>query len=260
MSEASWIPVLSEVTALTADVALQFFHGALDVETKPDGSPVTVADRAAEQAARDWIVSRFPDDAIVGEELGADRVQARRRWLIDPIDGTKTFLRGVSLWGSMIAVEEDGRVVAGAICCPATGDLVVAADGEGCWWNGKRASVSTRVTLADATILTTDATFAHHPERALRWSALATQVAVSRTWGDCYGYVLVATGRAEAMADDRLNPWDVAPLIPILREAGGLFSDWQGRLWHAGDDGLATNAILAARIRSALGVPAGRSV
>ena len=131
MSRAAWTGALSEVTALTGSVAQQYFGRALEIETKGDGSPVTIADRAAEAAARDWIGRNFPGDTIVGEELGADTASSRRRWLIDPIDGTLSFVRGVPLWGSMIAVEEEGRIVAGAICCPATGDLVVAADGEG---------------------------------------------------------------------------------------------------------------------------------
>lgn len=255
MTHGAWVPLVSEVAQLTGESALRFFREPIAVETKRDGSPVTIADRTAEATAREWIQRRFPDDAIVGEELGADPPSARRRWLIDPIDGTKSFVRGVPLWGSMIAVEEDGRVVAGAICCAAAGQLVAAADGEGCFCNGVRAGVSAVESLAEATILTTDATFPANPDRVERWAALSARVAVSRTWGDCYGYVMVATGRAEAMVDDRLNVWDVSSLIPIVREAGGVLTDWRGIPWAAGEDGIATNAALALPVREALGIP-----
>jgi histidinol phosphatase-like enzyme (inositol monophosphatase family) len=229
------------------------------VEWKADGSEVTVADREAEAAARDWIGQRFPGDAIVGEELGGTPAGAHargvRRWYIDPIDGTKSFVRGVPLWGSMVAVELDGTVVAGAISCAATGDLVAAARGEGCWHNDARASVSDVDRIERATILGTSAAFRKNPERATRWNALASRVSIARTWGDCYGYVLVATGRAELMTDDRLSPWDVAALIPIITEAGGVFTGWGGRLEGLPSDGVASNAALATPFRQALGVP-----
>ena len=126
----------ADVARIAGDVALRYFRAGVAVETKRDGTPVTVADRAAEQAAREWLRERFPDDGILGEELGEERPGARRRWVLDPIDGTKTFVRGVPLWGSMVALLDGEDVLAGAIHCPAVGELVVAAPGEGCWWNG----------------------------------------------------------------------------------------------------------------------------
>lgn len=247
------------VARATGEVALRHFRRDLKVEWKADGSEVTVADREAEAAARDWIARRFPHDPVVGEELGGPTAgaasDAERRWYVDPIDGTKSFVRGVPLWGSMIAVEMGGEIVAGAIACPATGDLVAAARGEGCWHNDARAWVSAVDQVERATILGTSPAFRHNAERAARWSALAARVANARTWGDCYGYVLVATGRAELMTDDRLSPWDVAALIPIITEAGGVFTDWQGRLDGLPADGVASNARLAGTLREALGVP-----
>jgi fructose-1,6-bisphosphatase/inositol monophosphatase family enzyme len=156
----------------------------------------------------------------------------------------------------MVAVEEGGLVLAGAVNCAATGDFVVAARGEGCWHNGARASVSTVGTLGDATALGTDQRFRHHPWRLPRWIDLCSQVAIARSWGDCYGYVLVATGRAELMVDDRLSPWDVAALVPIIEEAGGVLTDWNGDR-GMGSDAVATNAALADAFRSRLGVPEG---
>lgn len=244
---------VEEVARVSGEVAFSHFRKTLSVEIKADGSEVTRADREAEAIARAAIRKVYPDDTIVGEELGTDGTGARR-WLIDPIDGTRSFVRGVPMWGSLIAVEEDGEVIAGAINCPATGDFLVAARGEGCWHNGVRASVSRVDTISRATILGTDQRFVRNPERSPRWTALANSVATARTWGDCYGYVLVATGRAELMVDDRMGPWDVAALIPVIEEAGGVFTDWRGRR-GIGPDAVASNALLAREFRDALGVP-----
>lgn len=254
MTRSVLFEAVQEAARLCGDVANSHFRKALTVEWKPDGSEVTRADREAEAAVREWILQRFPDDAVIGEELGTERNDGRRRWLIDPIDGTRSFVRGVPLWGSMIAVEEDGVVLAGAINCAASGDFVIAARGEGCWHNGNRASVSTVDALDKATILGTDQRFRKNPSRAGRFAALGSRVAVARSWGDCYGYVLVATGRAELMVDDRLSPWDVAALVPIIEEAGGVFTDWNGQ-GGMGVDAVATNALLADEFRKLLGVP-----
>jgi histidinol phosphatase-like enzyme (inositol monophosphatase family) len=235
-------------------VAFSHFRTGIPVELKADGSEVTRADREAEAAARACIHRLYPDDAIVGEELADEGNSGSRRWIVDPIDGTRSFVRGVPLWGSLIAVEEDGVVIAGAINCPATGDVLVAARGEGCWHNESRASVSRVSTLSAATILATDQRFRRTPARAPRVAALAERVANVRTWGDCYGYVLVATGRAELMMDDRMGLWDIAALIPVIEEAGGVITDWAGRR-GIGPDAVATNAALADELRSALGVP-----
>lgn len=249
------LEAVEEAARLAGEVALRHFRAGVAVEWKPDGSEVTSADRDAERAVREWLDARFPDDSIVGEEFGLEQRSAPRTWYIDPIDGTKSFVRGVPLWGSMVAVTLNGRVHAGAVCCPAVGETVVAATGAGCWHNGARAVVSVIDRVDRAAILVTDAQFRTHPERAPRWQSLSRECALSRTWGDCYGYVLIATGRAEVMADDRLNPWDVAALLPILRESGGVLTDWAGHSGVLGADGLATNQVLAAEVRSRLGVP-----
>lgn len=249
------LEAVTDVARVAGGVAMRHFKSSLAVDTKGDGSPVTIADRTAERDARSWIADRFPGDAILGEEFGFSGTPGTRRWFIDPIDGTKTFVRGVPLWGTMVAVAVDDDVLAGAIFCPAVDELVAAAVGCGCWYNGARCHVSSVASLEDATILVTDARFPYNPERASRWSALASQVAVARTWGDCYGYVQVATGRAELMVDDKLSPWDAASLIPIIREAGGMYSDWRGGGRVDGGDGVATNALLSVALRAALGIP-----
>ena len=255
MTDSGILGAVEEVARLCGDTALRHFRKRIEVEIKADGSEVTRADREAEAATREWIKRRFPNDAILGEELGWEHKPGGRRWIIDPIDGTRSFIRGVPLWGSLVALEDDGVVVAGAINCPATGDFLVAARGEGCWHNGSRASVSNTDSFSTATILTTDSRFRAHPARLQKWIELGSRVANVRAWGDCYGYVLVATGRAELMVDDRMSPWDVAALIPVIEEAGGVFTDWQGRP-GIGADAIASNSALSMAFLEALAVPA----
>lgn len=256
MTLPSLLDAVREVARISGDVANRHFRSTLRVELKRDGSEVTQADREAEAAARGWIEKHFPGDGIVGEEFGVAGGSGPRRWFVDPIDGTRSFIRGVPLWGSLVAVEEGGTILAGAINCPATGDFVVACRGEGCWHNGTRSAVSNTASISDAIILATDQRFRSHPDRAARWATLADRASISRTWGDCYGYVLVATGRADLMVDDRMSPWDVAALIPIIEEAGGVFTDWRGH-GGIGTDAVASNALLAEEFRKLLGVPAG---
>ena len=239
----------AELARITGTVALRHYRTHLTVETKADGSPVTIADRAAETAARAWVQSRFPEDGILGEELGEERPGAARRWIIDPIDGTKSFVRGAPLWGSLVALCEGDRVLAGAAYFPAVDELVAAAPGAGCWWNGSRCRVSSVSMLADATVLTTDERFPDRPERAAGWRALARSASVSRTWGDCFGYLLVATGRAEVMCDGTMSIWDAAALQPIIEEAGGVFTDWLGAPTAFGGSAIATNRLLAEDVR-----------
>jgi histidinol-phosphatase len=245
----------AELARITGTVAFRHYRSQLTVETKADGSPVTVADRAAEEAARAWVRSRFPADGILGEELGEERPGAPRRWIIDPIDGTKSFVRGTPLWGSLVALCEGERVLAGAAYFPAVDELVAAAPGAGCWWNGSRCRVSTVSALGEAAVLTTDERFRECPEHEAGWRALSRGAAISRTWGDCFGYLLVATGRAEAMCDPILSPWDAAALQPIIEEAGGVFTDWSGVPTAFGGSAVATNRELAADVRALLAQP-----
>ena len=246
---------VADVARLAGAFALGHWQRGVAVETKGDGSPVTIADRGAERVVRDWIEQRFPRDGILGEEFGATRPDAPRRWIIDPIDGTKSFVRGVPLWGTLIAVAEGDTVLAGAAYCPCLNEMVVAGLGDGCWWNGTRCHVSTTTTLAAATIVTTDERMAGSATKRAAWERLAREAAVVRSWGDCYGYVLLASGRADVMVDPVMHTWDTAAVAPIVTEAGGVFTDWQGVATAWGTDVVATNASLASSARRALGVP-----
>lgn len=246
---------VEELARVTGDAALRHFRRGLDVITKADGTPVTVADREAESVARGWIEKRFPKDGILGEEHGASRPDAKRRWILDPIDGTRSFVRGVPLWGTLVAVAEGDDVLAGAIYCSAAGEMLCAARGAGCWLNGARARVSETDDLSRALALTTDERFAGMRDKQDAWRRLAARVQLTRGWGDCYGYLLVATGRADLMADGDMSAWDSAALQPVIEEAGGVFTDWTGRRTGFGGNAIATNAALAREARALLGVP-----
>jgi histidinol phosphatase-like enzyme (inositol monophosphatase family) len=253
MSEQSeWMEAAEAAARVAGRVAFVHYLRGVVVETKGDGTPVSVADRQAEEAVREWLEARFPQDGILGEELGAARPEARRRWLVDPIDGTKTFVRRVPLWGTLVALVEGEEVLAGAAFFPAVDELVVAARGGGCRWNGQPARVSEVARLSEATVLATDERFARNAVQRTRWSRLVDGAAQARSWGDCYGYLLVATGRAEVMVDGVMAPWDAAALKPIIEEAGGVFTDWQGRKTAFGGDTIATNQALSGAVRAVL--------
>jgi histidinol phosphatase-like enzyme (inositol monophosphatase family) len=251
-AQRALLDAVHEAARVAGDVAMRHYQTALAIESKSDGSPVTIADREAETAVREWITRRFPDDGIEGEELGVLRPDARRRWVIDPIDGTKTFVRGVPLWGTLVAIVEGTEVLAGAAFFPAVDEMVVAARGEGMWWNDARCCVSRVDRLDRATVLSTDERFRGDEAKRVAWHRLSDRALVSRTWGDCYGYLLVATGRAEVMVDGSMSAWDAAALAPIIEEAGGVFTDWTGAHTAFGGNAIATNAALAVETRELL--------
>jgi histidinol-phosphatase len=258
ISNREWLDLVLELATLTGNVALSRYRTGIAVDLKDDASPVTEADRAAEQFAREWIAERFPEHGVLGEEFGETNPSARLRWLIDPIDGTRTFVAGVPLWGTLIALCDGESVIAGAAAYPAIGESIAAAVGERCWSSGVRCAVSDTSSLDRAVVLTTDERFTATPHRRAGWTSLAGASSTARTWGDCYGYLLVATGRADAMVDGITMPWDAAPFLPIITEAGGVFVDYDGRVTAFGDGTIATNAALAPAVHNLLGV--GRSI
>jgi histidinol phosphatase-like enzyme (inositol monophosphatase family) len=245
------LEAVQDAARVAGQVALRHYRSAFVIESKADGSPVTIADREAETAVREWIARRFPNDGIEGEEHGVVRADARRRWIIDPIDGTKTFVRGVPMWGTLVAIAEGTEVLAGAVFCPVVDEMVAAARGDGAWWNGARCSVSSVDRMDRATVLTSNEFSGDETKRAA-WQRLSDCAMMSRSWGDCYGYLLVATGRAEGMIDGAMSVWDAAPLQPIIEEAGGVFTDWTGAHTAFGGNAIATNAALAGEVRRLL--------
>lgn len=244
------IPPLRDLLGVAVDVAwtagrrtlAYFATGAAGVEWKSDETPVTRADREAERIARELLRARWPEHGVLGEEEGETNPGAPIRWVIDPVDGTRTFVRGVPLYGTLVAVELEGEPVVGVVYLPALDEMVAAARGLGCTVNGRPCRVSPVDRLDEALVCVTDELTARR--RSSAWLELAARSAMQRTWGDCYGYVLVATGRAEVAIDPVMNRWDCAALLPILEEAGGRFTDWTGRRTVDGGDAVASNGRL----------------
>ncbi|GIV97654.1 MAG: histidinol phosphate phosphatase [Herpetosiphonaceae bacterium] len=225
---------------------LAYFNAGVAVEWKSDRSPVTIADRESEEVLRRIIGRAFPDHAILGEEEGETAGTAPYRWIIDPLDGTRTFVRGVPLYGVLVGVEAYGDPLVGVVYLPALDEMIAAARGEGCTWNGRRCCVSTVERLEDALVTVTDERAAR--ARSQAYDRLASISQMQRTWADCYGYVLVATGRSEVALDPVMNVWDCAALLPIVEEAGGRFTDWRGRRTIWGGESVATNGALHERV------------
>lgn len=232
------------------EVTLRYFGQRVAADTKADGTPVTKADREAEELLRSEIRTRYPEHSLLGEEFGEHLGTAPVRWILDPIDGTRAYMRGVPLYAVLIGIEVGGEPVVGVVHLPALGETVVARKGAGCsWWPSPGAvSVPARVsevpTLGSALALTTDPERVLEPEFEQTWRALCGRVDLLRGWGDAYGHVLVATGRAEVMIDPVLSPWDAAPLLPILTEAGGQFTDLRGVCTIHGGSGVSSNGHL----------------
>lgn len=225
-------------------LTLAYFQTNLQVDWKADNTPVTLADQGAEELLRRLIEAQYPDHAIIGEEFGESDRDSTHRWIIDPIDGTRSFIRGVPLYAVLIGLEIEGEMVLGVAHYPALNEMVSAATGQGCRWNGRPARVSTTARLDQALICYTDSTAFAQYGRAQAWADLQAASHTQRGWSDAYGYALVATGRAEAMFDPIMNAWDCAPFLPILREAGGTFTDWAGRPTIYGNNAFGTNGHL----------------
>lgn len=239
------------------DITLKYFRQSVIVDSKADGSFVTTADREAEAFLRQMISERYPNDGILGEEEGEIQGSSGRRWIVDPIDGTFSFVHGVPFYGVLVGLEIDGEAVAGAVNFPALRDLVYAMKGLGCYFNGQLARVSTTPNIEQALLLATD--FGTCDEYGFAGAAaeLQRRAKARRTWGDCYGHVLVATGRADLMLDPVMNVWDCAALLPIVEEAGGTFTDWGGTPTINGGNAIATNGVLFDQVMSVVrGVPA----
>jgi histidinol phosphatase-like enzyme (inositol monophosphatase family) len=231
---------------------LAHFQTGVAVEWKSDESPVTVADKGAEKLLRELIGRRFPDHAVIGEEQGAADKDSNHRWIIDPIDGTQSFIRGVPLYGVLIGLEIDEEMVLGVSHFPALQEMVAAARGEGCRWNGRPARVSRVSRLEDALVAHTDVEYLEQERHQSFWTQIRSATRIQRGWSDCYGHCLVATGRAEIMLDPVMNVWDCAALLPILEEAGGTFTDWNGKATIYGGDALSTNGLLFDDVKSVL--------
>lgn len=244
------LKVACEAAWVAGRQTLAHFNTGVAVEWKADHSPVTVADREAERTLRRIINQTFPNHAILGEEYGEQRGMDPVRWILDPIDGTRSFARGIPLYGVQVGVEVLGEPVVGVIYLPVLDEMVAAYQGGGCTLNGRPCRVSSVTELDQALLLAHDLNLIDQ-----RWDGLAdwvAQVQGLRNWGDCYSFVQVATGKAEMVLEPRMSSWDNAPLLTILEEAGGRFTNWQGERTIHGGEALASNGHFHADLLAAL--------
>jgi histidinol phosphatase-like enzyme (inositol monophosphatase family) len=237
------LDVAAEAAYLAGKRSLAYFNAGVDVEHKGDDTPVTRADREAEHVIREVLAKYFPTHGILGEEHGkTDGGDPDYTWIVDPIDGTKSFIHGVPLYGSVVGCVVKGEPRVGAVYLPPLGEMFAAAEGLGATWNGRRCRVSTVDKLADATLLAGSIT--RSIKRSDAYGILADRVRLNRGWGEVFGYMLVASGRAEVMLDPQISIWDIAGVAPIIREAGGFFGNWAGEPTINGPDAFAVNGAL----------------
>ncbi len=237
-----------ETAREAGNLTLEYFQtDAAPAEYKSDDTPVTIADKKAEQLIRDRIGKAYPDHQIVGEEFGEDvESTASHRWIIDPIDGTKSFVHGVPLYAVLLALEIDGVVEVGCAYFPGLDEMVSGATGLGAWWNDKPCKLSEETAIDRAVCCHIDTAYFAQNGKGEAWDRLQKAVYYNAGWCDAYGYLLVATGRAEVMLDPVMAVWDCGPFPPIFREAGGYFGDWKGNNGKidSGEAMATTNALL----------------
>ena len=258
---ALFVPFARELAAVAAAVIRPYHLAGVAVDAKADATPVTVADRRAEEVMRALIAQRFPDHGVLGEEFGEHLPGARYRWVLDPIDGTKSFVANTFLFGTLIALLRDGRPILGVIASPSTGHVLVGT-GDAAWLGDARVHARACARIEDATLLTTDHFEVGRRHDGAAFEALARRARLYRTWGDCHGYFLVATGGADAMLDPILSPWDIMALVPVVEGAGGRITDWHGgdpvagrSLVATGDAALHDAVLAALRPADALRTP-----
>jgi histidinol-phosphatase len=248
MAEVPFRPHLEAFAAFMRQLAVEsgsvikplFFDPRLAVDEKSDHSPVTIADRRAEELMRERIHSAYPSHGIIGEEYGSEHADAEFVWVLDPIDGTKSFMTGCPLFGTLVALLHQGKPVLGMIHQPVLGQLVLG-DGQTTTLNGEPIRVRGTSELSRATLLLTDRRDVKRHRNIAHYEALEAEARVVRTWGDCYGYLLLSAGFADIMLDPIMNAWDLLALVPVVRGAGGRISDWQG-----GEPDASTDSIVAA--------------
>src|SRR5690625_930512 len=249
------LPFFQKLAEKSGAVITPYFaNDQLEIELKSDDSPVTHADRNAEKVMRDLIEKTYPSHGIIGEEYGNKDPDAEFVWVLDPIDGTKSFASACPLFGTLIGLLHEGKPLLGAIHQPVLKQFCFG-DGETTTCNGKPVRLRQTSQIKDVRLLTTDLqNISRHQNRA-NFESLAEQVNFMRTWGDCYGYLLLATGWADVMVDPIVNPWDFLPLIPVIQGAGGMITTWSGEDPLKGDSIVATNKILHSRVIEILNAP-----
>lgn len=239
-----------EIASIGGQHTLKYFKKDFEVISKADDSPVTIADRETEQIIRQEILKRFPDHGIIGEEYGRTNEGSNIQWVLDPIDGTKSFIHGVPFYTTLIGIMIDNEPVVGVINAPALDELCAAAIGHGATLNDEPCHVRNTETLAESTLLVTEIKRFQDCGMEPQFQELMSKTKLHRTWGDAYGHMMVAIGRADVMFDPILNIWDAAALLPILRESGGIFSDTEGNETIHSGNGFSTNKVLYPQVKA----------
>lgn len=234
-SLSSFLQLLSKESS---EIIKKYFRTSLTVESKSDYSPVTIADKLAEEKMRALIQKEFPSHGIIGEEFGSENSDAEYVWVLDPIDGTKSFISGALSFGTLVALLKNGKPIIGVINHPILNELMVG-DNQTCLLNGSKTQIRNCSKISDATLLTTEHFNIGKYQNQTKFDELANKVKLYRNWGDCYGYYLLATGYADIMIDSIMSIWDSMALIPIINGAGGMITDYQG------NDPIIGNSIVA---------------
>jgi histidinol phosphatase-like enzyme (inositol monophosphatase family) len=228
MNELTQYEKFSKVLAqASADVIKKYFRSGVSVESKADNSPVTIADKQAEEVMRELIMKEFPDDGIFGEEFGETNKDAEYTWILDPIDGTKSFICGAYSFGTLIGLLKNGEPILGVYNHPILNDYLIG-DNHITELNGTITKIRECNNLSDAVLLTTDHLNIEKYQNIENFNILIKKVKLYRNWGDCYGYYLLSTGYADIIIDPIMSPWDLLPLIPIINGAGGIITDYHG--------------------------------
>ncbi|MEJ2104676.1 MAG: inositol monophosphatase family protein [Ignavibacteriaceae bacterium] len=222
----------------SAEVIKKYFRKKINVDAKEDDSPVTIADKKAEEFMRDLILKHYSEHGIIGEEFGVTNQDAEYKWVLDPIDGTKSFICGAYSFGTLIALLKNGKPIIGVYNHPILNGFLIGDNTE-TRINGEKTYVRNCSDLKNAVLLTTDHLNIEKYQDISRFNSLIKKVKLYRNWGDCYGYYLLATGFADIMIDPIMSPWDLLALIPIINGAGGTITDYNG------NDPIKGNSIVA---------------
>lgn len=250
-SVREFVPFVSRLCAASGEIIKSYFRSGVPVYSKDDSSPVTIADKKGEEIMRELIMKEFPEHGILGEEFGAHNPDAEYCWILDPIDGTKSFICGALSFGTLIALTRKNEPVLGTVYQPVLNDLLIG-DNEICTINGVRTQLRECAALEEAVLLTTDHLNIEKYKNINRFNELTRRVKLYRNWGDCYGYFLVATGYADIMLDPIMHIWDTAALVPVIRGAGGIITDYHGNDAITGDSCVACGPALHTDLIAAL--------
>ncbi len=239
------------LASASGDIINSYFRSDFAVETKSDESPVTVADKQAEEIMREMIMKEYPAHGIIGEEFGDHNEDAEYQWVLDPIDGTKSFVSGTFLFGTLIGLMKDGQPIVGTIHHPLTSHLLIGT-GDETRLNGEIVRVRPTRELRDAVMLYSDFIHIGRYQNGIAFQQLMGRTKYNRTWGDCHGYFLLATGYADIMLDPIMHLWDIVALIPVVEGAGGKITSWNGGPPLSGNGIIATNGPLHSQVQRVL--------